>query len=98
MLAADAAMYETTMYGASPLSHAEREFLAFTVSRLNRCEPCSRHHSGRYAQLAAFAEVLTRDADRIREEISVDCGEPVSMIARFSMRATSSPASTMPIA
>jgi uncharacterized peroxidase-related enzyme len=56
LLAADAAMYEIAMYGPSPLSRAERELLALTVSRLNRCERCFRHHSARYAQLGGSDE------------------------------------------
>jgi uncharacterized peroxidase-related enzyme len=55
LLAADAALYDTIMYGESPLSRAEREFLALTVSRLNGCEPCLRHHSARYRALSASA-------------------------------------------
>jgi len=56
LLAADAAMYDTTMHGESTLSRAERELLALTVSRLNGCEPCLRHHSARYKALSAGAE------------------------------------------
>jgi len=73
LLAADAAMYDTVMYGDSPLSRLDRELLAMTVSRLNGCERCLRHHSARCASLGgrvepgraqamlAFAEKLTRD-------------------------------------
>lgn len=51
LLAADAAMYETTMRGESPLSRSERELLALTVSRLNGCARCFRHHASRYKEL-----------------------------------------------
>jgi uncharacterized peroxidase-related enzyme len=55
LLAADAALYETIMYGESPLSRAERELLALTVSGLNNCERCVQHHSARYQVLRAGA-------------------------------------------
>ncbi len=51
LLAADAAMYQATMYGEPGLSRAERELIALTVSRLNGCERCLRHHGARYRQL-----------------------------------------------
>jgi uncharacterized peroxidase-related enzyme len=57
LLAADAAMYEATMYGDSPLSRAERELLALTVSRLNGCERCFRHHSARHTRLTGKGAV-----------------------------------------
>jgi len=63
LLAADAALYETTMYGESPLSRPERELLALTVSRLNGCERCFRHHSARYAGLATRASTGPDEAD-----------------------------------
>lgn len=56
LLAADAALYDTLMYGDSPLSRAERELLALTVSRLNGCERCVHHHSARYGALTAAAQ------------------------------------------
>jgi len=62
LLAADAALYDTIMYGESPLARAERELLALTVSRLNGCERCFRHHSARYRALSASAGA-SRSAD-----------------------------------
>jgi uncharacterized peroxidase-related enzyme len=53
LLAAEAALYDTIMYGESPLSRAERELLALTVSRLNGCGPCLRHHTARYRATSA---------------------------------------------
>jgi uncharacterized peroxidase-related enzyme len=75
LLAADATLYDTIMYGESPLSRAERELIALTVSRLNGCERCVRHHAARHAALSpggpagsdrerallTFAERLTRE-------------------------------------
>lgn len=55
LLAADAALYDTLMHGESPLTRAERELLALTVSRMNNCERCVRHHSARYRALSASA-------------------------------------------
>ncbi|MGE0554172.1 MAG: peroxidase-related enzyme [Gemmatimonadales bacterium] len=55
LLAADAALYDTLMYGESPLSRVERELLALTVSRLNGCDRCVAHHAARYAALTAEA-------------------------------------------
>jgi uncharacterized peroxidase-related enzyme len=49
-------MYDTTMYGESPLSRVERGLLALTVSRLNGCERGLRHHAARYEALKAGPE------------------------------------------
>jgi uncharacterized peroxidase-related enzyme len=51
LLAADAAMYDAIMYAESPLSRAERELLAITVSGLNGCNRCLQHHSARLEKL-----------------------------------------------
>ncbi len=37
-------MYTAAMHRQSPLSRAEREMVAVTVSRLNGCSYCLRHH------------------------------------------------------
>ncbi len=37
-------MYTAAMHRQSPLSRAEREMVAVTVSRLNGCNYCLRHH------------------------------------------------------
>ena len=37
-------MYTAAMHKPSPLSRAEREMVAVTVSRLNGCNYCLRHH------------------------------------------------------
>jgi len=37
-------MYTAAMHGQSPLSRAEREMVAVTVSRINVCNYCLRHH------------------------------------------------------
>jgi len=55
LLAADAALYDTIMYAESPLPRAERELLAVTVSGLNGCNRCLRHHSARLEALQGAA-------------------------------------------
>ncbi len=48
------ALYRELMYGASPLSRVQREMIAVTVSRVNRCRYCLLHHGGNLrAQLRA---------------------------------------------
>jgi len=37
-------LYISAVHRPSPLSRAEREMIAVTVSRLNGCEYCKRHH------------------------------------------------------
>jgi uncharacterized peroxidase-related enzyme len=62
------------MYRDSPLSRSERELLALTVSRLNGCERCVRHHSTRRQTLrpdegtpgAGRGEAGGRQAERER--------------------------------
>ena len=38
-------LYLTLMFGPSDLSREEREFIAVTVSVINKCEYCIRHHA-----------------------------------------------------
>lgn len=38
-------LYETLLFGASPLDRSEREALAVVVSVANGCEYCVRHHA-----------------------------------------------------
>lgn len=38
-------LYDTLLFGASPLERAEREALAVVVSAANECEYCVRHHA-----------------------------------------------------
>ncbi len=37
-------LYKRVMFGRSPLSRAEREMIAVTVSKHNRCAYCVQHH------------------------------------------------------
>lgn len=62
LLAADAALYDTIMYAESPLSRAERELLAVTVSGLNGCNRCLQHHSARLEKLQGAGD--PRDSHR----------------------------------
>jgi uncharacterized peroxidase-related enzyme len=84
LLAADAAMYDTTMYGESPLSRGERELLALTVSHLNGCVRCFRHHSARYAGLVDGAsngqpEALADSALSERQRVLVTFAEKLTV-------------------
>lgn len=56
LLAADAALYQATMYGTSPLSRADRELVAVIVSRANRCARCIQHHSARLEALLSSSD------------------------------------------
>ena len=38
-------LYDAILYGASPLSRAEREAIAVVVSAANECDYCVRHHA-----------------------------------------------------
>jgi len=53
-LAAHLEVYISAMHRPSPLSRAEREIVATTVSRINGCGYCLRHHgAGLHRQLPA---------------------------------------------
>lgn len=86
LLAADAVLYETTMYGDSPLSRRERELLALTVSRLNGCKRCFRHHSARYAELAG--DSVAGQAEGID---GPELTEREKVLVTFAERLTSAP-------
>jgi uncharacterized peroxidase-related enzyme len=84
LLEADAAMYQATMYGDSPLSRAERELLALTVSRLNSCGRCLRHHAARYKGLTgrdaavAQAETAPGQSHSVRERALLSFAEKLT--------------------
>ena len=84
LLAADAAMYDTTMYGESPLSRVERELLALTVSRLNGCERCLRHHAARYESLKAGPEPSRPGPGRFNAAVSDREGALVAFAERLT--------------
>ena len=52
------ALYATVMFGRSPLSRAEREMIAVTVSAANRCGYCIAHH-------CEALDHFWRDRDRV---------------------------------
>jgi uncharacterized peroxidase-related enzyme len=89
LLTADAAMYEVTMYGESPLSRNERELLALTVSRVNGCERCFRHHAARYSELKASAE----SGGPGRASLEPPVSNRETMLAAFAEKLTRAPAS-----
>ena len=73
-------MYTAAMHGQSPLSRAEREMVAVTVSRLNGCNYCLRHHkAGLVRRLAddrhGVADTLAKggtDGLTVREQAMID--------------------------
>ncbi|HSH27132.1 MAG TPA: peroxidase-related enzyme [Wenzhouxiangella sp.] len=92
LLAADAALYQETMYGSSPLSRADRELLAVIVSRVNACERCTAHHG---AQL----DRLLSPADRKRLAPVLADGNPSGLpqrdrlMIRFAQKLSRAPSS-----
>lgn len=87
LLAADAAMHRTTMYGDSPLSRIERELLALTVSRLNRCERCYRHHSTRYQEL----KTRSQSGKEIRQQLDPSTSPREEALIAFAEKLTREP-------
>ncbi len=55
-------MYTAAMHSQSPLSRAEREMVAVTVSRLNGCTYCLRHHLAGLARLLGPERASVADA------------------------------------
>jgi uncharacterized peroxidase-related enzyme len=53
VLATHFELYKALMFQQSPLSRADREALAVTVSRANSCEYCAAHHGAALGQLGA---------------------------------------------
>ncbi len=51
VLATHFELYKALMFLPSPLSRADREALAVTVSRANSCEYCAAHHGAALGQL-----------------------------------------------
>src|SRR5918994_1399088 len=51
VLATHFELYKALMFQPSPLSRADREALAVTVSRANSCQYCAAHHGAALAQL-----------------------------------------------
>ncbi len=55
-------MYTAAMHKHSPLSRAEREMVAVTVSRLNGCTYCLRHHHAGLVRLLGSVRAPVGDA------------------------------------
>ena len=55
-------MYTAAMHKPSPLSRAEREMVAVTVSRLNGCRYCLQHHHAGLVRLLSDSRRALADA------------------------------------
>lgn len=67
-------LYVQSMHRDSPLSRAEREMVAVTVSRINGCAYCRQHH------LAGLKKLLPEDRHRVADDLAV--GRRTSLTAR----------------
>ena len=61
------ALYRELMYGTSPLSRVQREMIAVTVSRVNRCRYCLLHHGANLQ-----AQLRVKGADAAEAEAFID--------------------------
>ena len=68
-------MYTAAMHKHSPLSRAEREMVAVTVSRLNGCTYCLRHHHADRRVHRLLCLRLDRDYRRHRRRVLKSGGE-----------------------
>lgn len=73
-LEAHVGLYVQSMHRPSPLSRAEREMLGVTVSRVNGCGYCLRHHA------SGLARLLPDDRKHVADELSA--GDNGSLSAR----------------
>ena len=81
-------LYMELMFGKSPLSRAEREAIAVTVSATNRCEYCVNHH---YEALARY-EKDENALDLIRNGGELDSlGARRAAILGFAANLTADP-------
>ncbi|MCS3649773.1 putative peroxidase-related enzyme [Salinibacter ruber] len=53
-------LYDAVLFGASPLSRADREAIAVVVSAANECDYCVRHH-------AEALQAYWQDEDRVHQ-------------------------------
>ena len=67
-------MYRAAMHGPSPLSRAEREMVAVTVSRLNGCVYCLAHHR------AGLERLLPQERRSVADAVAA--GEPADTSPR----------------
>ncbi len=87
-------MYAAAMHQPSPLSRAERELVAVTVSRLNGCRYCLAHHRAGLERLLPAERRAVADA--------VARGKPTALTEReaalldFATKLTSTPALMSP--
>ena len=87
-------MYAAAMHKPSPLSQAERELVAVTVSRLNGCRYCVAHHR------AGLDRLLPADRHAVADAVAQ--GKPSGLTEReaalldFATKLTSTPALMSP--
>lgn len=63
-LAAHCALYVQSMHRPSPVSRVEREMIGVTVSRLNGCAYCLRHHG------AGLRRLLPEARERVASDVA----------------------------
>ena len=81
-------LYMDLMFGKSPLTRAEREAIAVTVSATNNCEYCVNHHFEALSRYEKDGNVL----DRIKGGGDLDAlGERLSAILGFAANLTADP-------
>ncbi len=80
-------LYLTLMYGRSPLSRKEREWIGVVVSRTNRCAYCVAHHTDALCRYEKD-ETLIR---ALHEGRWSDVPEPLQSLSRFAEKLTREP-------
>jgi len=81
-------LYMNLMFGSSGLSREEREFIAVTVSVIDNCEYCIRHH-------AESLNHYWKDRDRINKFIddfnSIELSSRLQCILDYAFKLTKNP-------
>lgn len=82
------ALYQTLLFGRSPLRRAERELIATIVSAANGCAYCTRHH-------AEALRAYWKDENRVEAVIddwrSADLSERERAMLRYAVEVTEAP-------
>lgn len=82
-------MYTAALHRRSPLTRAEREIVAVTVSRLNGCAYCLHHHAAGLERL--LAPVRRSDAPAIRDGDESVLTDRERAMVRYATALTSAP-------
>ena len=81
-------LYQSLMFGKSPLERYQREMMAVVVSSANECEYCIRHHG-------AALQHFWKDEERVRKLIgdyqSLDLGEKDRVLCDLAWLVTRNP-------